>query len=248
MNNIKASAHALHPAYLFVGSPASTLTHAQAFVKETLCPFKGCTTCVSCRHVDEKQHHAVVWIEPEKNYNLETLEPIFERIAFALEPNSHVFFILQKADTLTAACANRLLKSLEEPPTGYHFILLAHRPEFILPTIKSRCITHTLNTMHAHNQEHVLFKLCSNPNLESLAMQASGIEQHIPDEQETLALTDALLAHWLTHVKKALLDNDEKKLHRAQHMVDVLEKAMMHPPMPGSGKIFWKNIIMQMTA
>lgn len=241
-------AHSLHPAYLFLGPHATTLAHAQTFVKDVLCPFKGCNKCTACRHVDEKQHHAIVWLEPEKQYNLEALEGIFERIAFALEPDSHVFFILQKADTLTAACANRLLKSLEEPPAGYHFLLLAHRAEFILPTIRSRCIVHALACSANHNQQHALFKLCSSPSLASLAALAPTIEQHIPDEQETLALADALLAHWLGHVKTALLSNDEKKLSHAQRMVNVLQKAMLKPPMPGSGKIFWKNLLMQMAA
>ena len=35
--------------------------------------------------------------------------------------------------------ANALLKSLEEPPPATHFLLVAHRPQQLLPTIMSRC-------------------------------------------------------------------------------------------------------------
>ena len=48
------------------------------------------------------------------------------------------------ADFLTEACSNSLLKSVEEPPTGYHFIFLAERLSQILPTIQSRCMIKSL--------------------------------------------------------------------------------------------------------
>jgi len=40
---------------------------------------------------------------------------------------------------LTQQAANALLKTLEEPPTGAHLILVAHRTSVLLPTIVSRC-------------------------------------------------------------------------------------------------------------
>jgi len=36
--------------------------------------------------------------------------------------------------------ANALLKSLEEPPAGAIFLLVAHRPASLPPTIRSRCV------------------------------------------------------------------------------------------------------------
>jgi DNA polymerase-3 subunit delta' len=36
--------------------------------------------------------------------------------------------------------SNALLKGLEEPPAGAIFILVAHRPAQLLPTIRSRCV------------------------------------------------------------------------------------------------------------
>src|SRR4029450_3661718 len=35
---------------------------------------------------------------------------------------------------------NALLKGLEEPPAGAIFLLVAHRPSQLLPTIRSRCV------------------------------------------------------------------------------------------------------------
>ena len=38
------------------------------------------------------------------------------------------------------AAANKLLKTLEEPASGTYFLLVSHRPDQLLPTIRSRCM------------------------------------------------------------------------------------------------------------
>ena len=47
--------------------------------------------------------------------------------------------IIDPADDMEIAASNALLKSLEEPPQGTHFLLVAHSPARLLPTIRSRC-------------------------------------------------------------------------------------------------------------
>lgn len=47
--------------------------------------------------------------------------------------------LLHPADALNASSANALLKMLEEPPDGVLFLLVAHAPQRLLPTIRSRC-------------------------------------------------------------------------------------------------------------
>lgn len=54
--------------------------------------------------------------------------------AFLVFPDADVSFPMQQPDG-----ANALLKTLEEPRPGVHFILLSSRPERLLPTIRSRC-------------------------------------------------------------------------------------------------------------
>lgn len=48
-------------------------------------------------------------------------------------------FVIDGADALNDQAANRLLKTLEEPAPFAHLILIADRPDAILPTIVSRC-------------------------------------------------------------------------------------------------------------
>ena len=48
--------------------------------------------------------------------------------------------IFDSADLLERGAANALLKSLEEPPADTVFLLIAHNPGRLLPTIRSRCL------------------------------------------------------------------------------------------------------------
>ena len=49
--------------------------------------------------------------------------------------------ILDAADDMNPEAQNALLKLLEEPPRGVTFLLVAHQPMRLLPTIRSRCRT-----------------------------------------------------------------------------------------------------------
>jgi DNA polymerase-3 subunit delta' len=53
----------------------------------------------------------------------------------------HRVWIIDEADTLHAAAANKLLKSLEEPPAHVYFLLVTAEADRVLPTIVSRCHT-----------------------------------------------------------------------------------------------------------
>jgi DNA polymerase-3 subunit delta' len=46
---------------------------------------------------------------------------------------------VEEAHRLNESSGNILLKTLEEPPADTHFILVTHRPEALLQTIRSRC-------------------------------------------------------------------------------------------------------------
>jgi DNA polymerase-3 subunit delta' len=48
-------------------------------------------------------------------------------------------FVIERAETMNDAAANRMLKTLEEPPRFAHLVLLSDRPADLLPTIVSRC-------------------------------------------------------------------------------------------------------------
>lgn len=48
--------------------------------------------------------------------------------------------VIDAADDMEKGAVNALLKSLEEPPAGTYFLLIAHQLGRLLPTVRSRCL------------------------------------------------------------------------------------------------------------
>jgi DNA polymerase-3 subunit delta' len=64
---------------------------------------------------------------------------VIEWASLAPPMGCHRWILVEEAHRLNQTSGNILLKTLEEPPAGTHFILVTHRPEALLPTIRSRC-------------------------------------------------------------------------------------------------------------
>jgi len=64
---------------------------------------------------------------------------VIEWAALAPALGCHRWVLVEEAHRLNESSGNILLKTLEEPPAGTHFILVTHRPEALLQTIRSRC-------------------------------------------------------------------------------------------------------------
>ncbi len=79
-----------------------------------------------------------------RNIKVDTLrEEILPYAEFAPFEGEHAFLIFPEVDVSFPRnhpeSANAILKTLEEPKKGVTFILLAERPDRLLPTIRSRC-------------------------------------------------------------------------------------------------------------
>ena len=64
---------------------------------------------------------------------------VIEWAALAPPLGCHRWILVEEAHRLNESSGNILLKTLEEPPADTHFILVTHRPEALLQTIRSRC-------------------------------------------------------------------------------------------------------------
>jgi DNA polymerase-3 subunit delta' len=64
--------------------------------------------------------------------------------------------ILDAADDLNANAANALLKILEEPPAQALLLVVAHSPQRMLPTIRSRCLKIALKPLEAEDMRRAL--------------------------------------------------------------------------------------------
>lgn len=244
MDTHKPAINPIAPAQLWIGFHDALEQEVIDYAQKLLCKSQGCGYCTICNQIVSKQHHSLLWISPEKQYTLDEIAPIASTIAFTLDTDQHYFFILQKADFLTATCANSLLKSIEEPPVGYHFILLAQRLESILPTIKSRCVITTFHTQPPITSSDLYdYFISTAPATPSSFLTI--LDQSKISERDSIELLDALLIFWIDSLKTASIDNNVKKQQEAEKLITILKQAISHPPMPGSSKMLWKNLFLQ---
>lgn len=83
--------------------------------------------------------------------------------------------IVDAADDLNTAAANALLKLLEEPPARVTFLLVAHQPAALLPTIRSRCRDLRLTTLGSADMAAALEQAGAQTNApEALAALSGG--------------------------------------------------------------------------
>ena len=232
------------PAYLFVGSKQTIEQETVTFLQNHFCQQSGCNNCVTCQQIIEKQHYGTLWIEPEKRYTLDAIEIIFKRTALALDADQSCFFVVTRADFLNAACANSMLKLVEEPPPGYHFIFLAERPAQVLPTIRSRCTQKTFTQKGDDSQLPPLVQQFMRLDADPLAF-SKEIASCSMTEQECVMYLDELLAYWIAVYKRTLQSDNLQQQTTAKAMVTVFKNALKHPPAPGSAKLFWKNLFLQ---
>ena len=129
-------------AYLFTGAPGSGMQEAaKALAQCLVCPNGGDGTCDECRRVARRTHADVRFLEPTgvSGYRVEQVRELIDDCMRAPIRSAWKVYVLDRADTLRDASANALLKTIEEPPAGVVFILIATSAESVLPTIASRC-------------------------------------------------------------------------------------------------------------
>lgn len=145
----------LSHAYLFLGPPqVGKTTFARAFAAAMLCssPVAPCHTCRHCRLMALDTHPDFRMLQPtakaDKEFivdrqkgelRVEMAEQLIREVALRPMEGARKVFLIQDMHLANPAFANKLLKTLEEPPS--HAILLVtarHRAE-VLPTIVSRC-------------------------------------------------------------------------------------------------------------
>lgn len=232
------------PAHLFIGSYDSAQKKAITLLQQNLCPHNGCRTCITCRMIKEQQHHSALWFSPEKSYTRDQFEPLFKQLAFELDANEQFFFVIERADFLTLSCANSLLKSVEEPPRGYHFLLLAERLNGVVPTIRSRCVIHHLSIEASSYRAHPLFDFFTSSTFHDPAVFAKAVDQSGITERESVELLDALLSHWIGAYRTAIMKHDTQSIKQSQSVITFFSAAHAKQPMPGSSKLFWRDLFL----
>ncbi|HEY1359517.1 MAG TPA: hypothetical protein VGF21_14535, partial [Thermoleophilaceae bacterium] len=129
-------------AYLFHG-PAGVGKRGAArdFAAELLA--EGDSDPEGVRHrVHHGTHPDLTWVRPTGAHVMRTddvAEPVIAAAARTPFEAKRRVFVLERVDTMNDEVANRMLKTLEEPASFVHLILLTEALGRVLDTVVSRC-------------------------------------------------------------------------------------------------------------
>lgn len=148
-------------------------------------------------HVDERvargTHPDLTWVRPTGAAEMlvsDIDEPVVAAASRTPFEAPRRVFVIEGADTMNDRAANKLLKTLEEPPHFAHLILLADRREDVLPTILSRCQLVRFDPLPPAAIEQRLAGLAPEAAAVRLTPQTAAACAR-------LSLGDAALATWL---------------------------------------------------
>lgn len=136
------------PHALLVAGPAGVgkFDFARRLAQTILCtqPSEAgpCGACPGCGLYAAGTHpdvHVVTPAEEGKAIVVDQIRDVLDYVA--LKPHYAPFKVtlVCPAERMNSNAANSLLKTLEEPPAQSLVVLVSHRPDGLLPTIRSRC-------------------------------------------------------------------------------------------------------------
>ncbi len=146
------------------------LATARAWLCEQPTPQGACNQCASCHAVDVHTHADLCVLMPEtlslefgwpldektqrdldekkrkpsKEIKVDAARDVVAFTQFTRSRGSTKVVLVFPAERMNHITANTLLKTLEEPPGAVKFILATEAAHQLLPTIRSRCIGHTM--------------------------------------------------------------------------------------------------------
>jgi DNA polymerase-3 subunit delta' len=191
-------------AYLFHG-PAGTgkAAAARAFAAELLAAGESDPDAARQR-VMHGSHPDLTWVEPSGVHVMrvdDIEEPVVAAATHTPFESLRRVFVLERVDTMNDEVANRLLKTLEEPPHYVHLILLTDQLGQVIDTVVSRC---QLVRFDPLPRERIRAKL-----------ESDGVEPERADAASRLALGDGRRADFLAGQEGIALRADVEALVRA---------------------------------
>ncbi len=188
------------------GSGRKTLAKiiaAAAICKEQNSP---CGNCRACSLIMRDSHSDVLTYTPDgATFKVDTVRDIRDNAYIVpIEANRKVN-IITDCDKMADAAQNALLKILEEPPQFMVFILICKNASYLLPTVRSRCITLTLQNPDRNEALNWISKKC---------------ERSTEDISEALDLSHGNVGEALNYLSGQTAEAVEK----AQQFISYLKK------------------------
>lgn len=179
----------MHHAWLLAGpkgiGKASFANQAAAeLIKEPNVPaFEGphhpdiiTLTALPANDDEEKKQAEGKPFQLKRNISIDQVRRMQTRLVTRPTLGSRRVVIIDPIDDLEKGAVNALLKSLEEPPAGTHFLLVTHRLGRLLPTIRSRCRVLRFAPLTAADVEQVLIEQAPAADQSSRAAAIAAAE------------------------------------------------------------------------
>jgi DNA polymerase-3 subunit delta' len=190
-------------AYLFHGPPGTgKRAAARALAAELLAEGSSDPDNVRLR-VQHGSHPDLTWVVPSGAHVMR-VDDVEEPVVSAanrtpFEARKRVF-VLERVDLMNDEVANRMLKTLEEPPSFVHLILLTSQLGRVLETVVSRCQLVRFDPLSAARLTHEL--------------EAHGIEPRRATACARLALGNGERARYLASAEGEALRSEVEALVR----------------------------------
>ena len=98
-----------------------------------------CEQCQSCHLRQAGNHPDFHILESEKQLGVDKIREGIAKLSGTAQMGGNKVLLIPKADTMTEAAANALLKTLEEPTNNTFLLLITDSVNKLMPTILSRC-------------------------------------------------------------------------------------------------------------
>ncbi len=132
----------------------------------------ACRQCPSCHWFEQGTHPDFCLIQsealsveaeegepgkkPSKQISVDQIRGLADFAGMSAHQGGRRVVVIHPAEAMNSNAANALLKNLEEPPPGMLFILVSHKPQQLLPTILSRCLSINLPSPDTKSAVHWL--------------------------------------------------------------------------------------------
>lgn len=146
-----------------IGKLDLALNFAQSLLCETAKESGlACDNCASCRWFAQESHPDFRLVQPDsisaaedssekeggkkpsREISVDQIRALSGFASLSAHCGGYRVILIHPAETMNNNSANALLKSLEEPNDKLLFILVTHKPQQLLPTILSRCLSFTV--------------------------------------------------------------------------------------------------------
>jgi DNA polymerase-3 subunit delta' len=135
--------------------------------------------------------------KPSRQISVEQIRSLADFIGLSAHQGGRRVVVIHPAEAMNVNAANALLKGLEEPPPGLLFILVSHKPQQLLPTIRSRCLSLALTVPDVASAARWLTEQGIKNPADALAasgfspLQAAQLEARVGNEERDKLLRGA---------------------------------------------------------